>query len=117
MTGTYLLLALTILAQAQALGSDFSPKTSRQQFSNVAVNNIKIFTLLPAIVSAVGVTALPSLATAADKKSFEYQPALAGLDYGKPRTYYPDFVQKTSGLQYKVVKEGTTSVIVIENPP
>ena len=115
MTGTYLLLALTILVQAQALGSDFSPKTSRQQFSNVAVNNIKFFTLLPAIVSAVGVTALPTLATAADKKSFEYQPALAGLDYGKPRTYYPDFVQKTSGLQYKVVKEGTTPVIVIEN--
>eukprot|EP01031_Cornospumella_fuschlensis_P037759 gene37759-45873_t len=33
-------------------------------------------------------------------------PALQGLDYGKPRTTYPDFVQKPSGLQYKVVKEG-----------
>lgn len=37
----------------------------------------------------------------------EYQPALKGLDYGKPRTYYPDFTQKPSGLQYKEVKEGT----------
>ena len=113
MTGTYLLLALTILAQAQALGSDFTPKSTRQQFSTAAVNNIRVFTLLPAIVSAV---ALPSLASAADKKSFEYQPALAGLDYGKPRTYYPDFVQKTSGLQYKVVKEGSISITISSNP-
>ena len=59
------------------------------------------------VVPAIGVTIAPSLASAVDKKSFEYQPALAGLDYGKPRTYYPDFVQKVSGLQYKVVKEGT----------
>ena len=36
----------------------------------------------------------------------EYQPALQGLDYGKPRTYYPDYIQKDSGLQYKIVKEG-----------
>ena len=114
MTGTYVLLALTILAQTQALGSDFTPKSTRQQISNAAVNNIKVFTLLPAIVSAV---ALPSLASAAgDKKSFEYQPALAGLDYGKPRTYYPDFVQKTSGLQYKVVKEGSISIAISSNP-
>lgn len=41
------------------------------------------------------------------KSQFEYQPALQGLDYGKPRTYYPDFTQKPSGLQFKVVKEGT----------
>eukprot|EP01036_Dinobryon_divergens_P039301 gene39301-51788_t len=34
-------------------------------------------------------------------------PALEGLDYGKPRTTYPDFAQSASGLQYKVVKEGT----------
>jgi hypothetical protein len=40
----------------------------------------------------------------------EYQPALQGLDYGKPRTYYPDYVQKDSGLQYKVVKEGTGKI-------
>ena len=36
----------------------------------------------------------------------EYQPALQGLDYGKPRTFYPDFTQKPSGLQFKIVKEG-----------
>jgi len=40
------------------------------------------------------------------KTKFEYQPALTGLDYGKPRTLYPDFTQKSSGLQYKIVKEG-----------
>lgn len=50
---------------------------------------------------------LPLIANAATKGKLEYQPALQGLDYGKPRTYYPDFVQKDSGLQYKVVKEGT----------
>lgn len=32
---------------------------------------------------------------------FEYQPALQGLDYGKPRTVYPDFTQK-DGIQYVV---------------
>jgi hypothetical protein len=41
------------------------------------------------------------------KGRLEYQPALQGLDYGKPRTLYPDYVQKPSGLQYKVAKEGT----------
>eukprot|EP01035_Chromulina_nebulosa_P018234 gene18234-23905_t len=34
-------------------------------------------------------------------------PALQGLDYGKPRTFYPDYLRKPSGLQYKLVKEGT----------
>lgn len=57
---------------------------------------------------AVAVAALPAAAlAAAGKPQMEYQPALQGLDYGKPRTYYPDYVQKDNGLQYKVVKEGT----------
>mmetsp|Transcript_20169 Transcript_20169/g.20271 ORF Transcript_20169/g.20271 Transcript_20169/m.20271 type:complete len:243 (+) Transcript_20169:91-819(+) len=46
-------------------------------------------------------------AYAASKEKFEYMPALEGLDYGKARTVYPDFTQSPSGLQYKVVKEGT----------
>jgi FKBP-type peptidyl-prolyl cis-trans isomerase len=29
------------------------------------------------------------------------------LHTGKPRTIYPDFVQKSSGLQYKAVQEGS----------
>jgi hypothetical protein len=41
------------------------------------------------------------------KGKLEYMPALQGLDYGKPRTFYPDFIQTKSGLQYKLVKEGT----------
>ena len=45
--------------------------------------------------------------SAKNKAQFEYQPALAGLDYGKPRTYYPDFTAKPSGLQYKMAVEGT----------
>ena len=79
------------------------------------VNNLKESggTLIPAIAGlsaaavAVGVQPGPTLAN--DGK-YEYQPALKGLDYGKPRTYYPDFTQvKGSGLQYKVVKEGDPS--------
>ena len=93
--------------QTQALSPELSPKSIKQQFSIETSNNIKFLQVLPAVAAAIGVTIAPSLASAVDKKSFEYQPALAGLDYGKPRTYYPDFVQKVSGLQYKVVKEGT----------
>jgi hypothetical protein len=50
----------------------------------------------------------PAVALAAvGKPQMEYQPALQGLDYGKPRTYYPDYVQADNGLQYKVVKDDT----------
>lgn len=49
-------------------------------------------------------------ANADEKKQFEYMPALEGLDYGKPRTIYPDYIRKPSGLQYKLVKEGTGDV-------
>ena len=65
--------------------------------------------LLPTVSRAIDATATdnPAPARYKGKSQFEYQPALQGLDYGKPRTYYPDFEQKPSGLQYKVVKEGT----------
>ena len=33
------------------------------------------------------------VASAAPAARYEYQPALEGLDYGKPRTIYPDFEQ------------------------
>ena len=106
MTGAILLLALVSLTQTQALTPYNVPKSIKQQITSETANNIKFLQVLPAIASAIAITSAPSIASAVDKKSFEYQPALAGLDYGKPRTYYPDFVQKTSGLQYKVVKEG-----------
>jgi hypothetical protein len=93
--------AVASVMQVNALNPDFVPKTINQQFSALALKNVKFLQVLPVISAAVGM-----LVSAVEKKSFEYQPALAGLDYGKPRTYYPDFVQKTSGLQYKVVKEG-----------
>jgi hypothetical protein len=61
--------------------------------------------LVAAAVVAASTT-LPAFADGPPPARFEYQPALEGLDYGKPRSYYPDYVQKPSGLQYKVVKEG-----------
>ena len=68
--------------------------------------------LLGTLRLTVGASSLLSLAVQADegfKGKLEYQPALQGLDYGKPRTFYPDFLQKSSGLQYKIIKEGTGS--------
>lgn len=113
MTCTSLLFTLALLSSTWAMLPNQLPKSMKQQFSNGAVNDIKFLQILPAIATAIGVMTAPSVVSAVDKKSFEYQPALAGLDYGKPRTYYPDFVQKTSGLQYKVVKEGEIYAIEI----
>ena len=104
--GAVAFVAVSLVMQVNALNPDFLPKTTNQQFSALAIKNLKFLQVLPVITTVVGISAAPTLVSAVDKKSFEYQPALAGLDYGKPRTYYPDFVQKTSGLQYKVVKEG-----------
>ena len=106
MTRVILLLTLASIIQTQSLSPDFIPKSIKQQFATSTTNNINFLRVLPVVAAAIGVTSSSAPAFAVDKKSFEYQPALAGLDYGKPRTYYPDFVQKTSGLQYKVVKEG-----------
>lgn len=106
MMGAVAFIAVALVMQVNALNPDFLPKTINQQFSAFALKNVKFLQVLPVITAAAGMSAAPTLVSAVDKKSFEYQPALAGLDYGKPRTYYPDFVQKTSGLQYKVVKEG-----------
>lgn len=109
MIGAVAFVAMAVVVQVNGLNPDFVPKTINQQFSTIAAKNLKFLQVLPVIATAVGITTAPTLVSAVDKKSFEYQPALAGLDYGKPRTYYPDFVQKTSGLQYKVVKEGEVS--------
>lgn len=65
-------------------------------------------TILPVtIAGSLGILASSSSAAKAASTQFEYQPALQGLDYGKPRTAYPDFTQMKSGLQYKSVKEGS----------
>jgi len=112
------------------------PKSPRDIINN---NIITSSTTSIAILSSL---ILPTVANADGK--LEYQPALQGLDYGKPRyhfhnyhlqyqhyyyhhqcinitiiiinaiititiiisTFYPDFIQKPSGLQYKIVKEG-----------
>ena len=58
------------------------------------------------VLPIVSLTLAPYLVEAEPQGRLEYQPALQGLDYGKPRTFYPDFIQKDSGLQYKIVKEG-----------
>ena len=59
------------------------------------------------MVAAIAAALIPSKAIAdAPSARFEYQPALTGLDYGKPRTFYPDYEQLPSGLQYKLVKPG-----------
>ena len=79
-------------------------------------DKIKPVTFRQQIISGISKTTAPlagatvayllSRTAAEAKEQFEYQPALQGLDYGKIRTVYPDFIQKKSGLQYKVVKEG-----------
>ena len=54
--------------------------------------------ILPAaIAGSLGILATTSSSAArAASTQFEYQPALQGLDYGKPRTSYPDFTQMVS---------------------
>jgi hypothetical protein len=79
-----------------------APKTVKVLLKDQLFNHIHI---------GVGVTLAslaPSVVKADELKGqFEYQPALQGLDYGKPRTFYPDYKQVgNSGLQYKLVKEG-----------
>jgi len=75
-----------------------------QSVRTSAINNI----LYKVGLLSSSVVALPILANADNeyKGKLEYQPALEGLDYGKPRTIYPDFTQSKSGLQYKIIKEG-----------
>lgn len=101
------------ISPLKMMGNNDVPKSPsndmRQQVINTATK-----LLIPTATSLASVMLLGRRSVLADdaineKRRFEYQPALQGLDYGKPRTVYPDFVQKPSGLQYKVVKEGTGS--------
>ena len=75
-----------------------------QSVRSSSINNI----LQKFSIVTSGMIALPIISNAEVdyKGKLEYQPALEGLDYGKPRTFYPDFTQSKSGLQYKIVKEG-----------
>lgn len=95
------LLALSILTEAMCVNRFTTPKTVRGCALGDAGG-------VSGILAAGLVAGFADKANAAPKAQFEYQPALEGLDYGKPRTFYPDFTQyKNTGLQYKVVKEGT----------
>ena len=43
---------------------------------------------------------------------FESMPALAGKDYGKARTLYPDFTLAKSGIQYKDLAPGSGEAVI-----
>jgi FKBP-type peptidyl-prolyl cis-trans isomerase len=100
--------ALTLVLTAHGASGPFTrlsaPKSLRTQQITRAGG-------ISSVITAGLVASTAERANAAGKAQYEYQPALEGLDYGKPRTYYPDFTQvKGTGLQYKVVKEGTGKV-------
>lgn len=90
---------LLLLVASPALALQPRPCSGRQLLARSLAD-----LALPLI--ATPLLALGAPAAALAKGKLEYQPALQGLDYGKPRTYYPDYTQKDSGLQYKVVKQG-----------
>jgi hypothetical protein len=74
------------------------PKRAVQRVAENVISKARTGVFLSSVIAGIS-----SPAHAAGQ--FEYQPALAGLDYGKPRTLYPDFEQ-LNGLQYKQIKEG-----------
>ena len=93
------LLCLTCITTAWKI-----PSSIRDQTCNTgSAGLLQKAPMVAAIVAAL----VPSKAIAdAPAARFEYQPALTGLDYGKPRTFYPDYTQLPSGLKYKLVKPG-----------
>jgi FKBP-type peptidyl-prolyl cis-trans isomerase len=101
MAGTRCILAAVMAILFLVVRSEYqTPKTLKQSAISQCLKAIPVGSVL---ASALFVRA----AAAENKGKLEYQPALKGLDYGKPRTYYPDYTQKPSGLQYKAVTEGT----------
>jgi hypothetical protein len=100
-----LYVALTVLCMGSLTLGSLLPKSLRNSVTREVGSVGSIGGAIAAIVAGS-----PVIAQAAQGK-YEYQPALQGLDYGKPRTYYPDFTQTKDGsLQYKVIKEGTGPV-------
>ena len=106
-----LLLLLAFVRGPCAWASRIVPSSPRLQLSRQVAQGLSSTTVSLASLAFLRSPALAEEGIAGGgggkKAQFEYQPALKGLDYGKPRTFYPDFVQKPSGLQYKVVTEGT----------
>jgi hypothetical protein len=101
MAGTRFMFAALMAILLLVVRSEYrTPKTLKQSST---------FQYLKAIPfgSVLASSLFLKAAAAETKGKLEYQPALQGLDYGKPRTYYPDYAQKPSGLQYKAVTEGT----------
>ena len=100
-----LCVALTVLCWSPLTFGSLMPKCLK----NSAKSYIGSVSGISGAIAAIIVSS-PSISKASEGK-YEYQPALQGLDYGKPRTYYPDFTQTKDGsLQYKVIKEGTGPV-------
>lgn len=81
------------------------PKSIQQQFSQTLIENS-----IPALAFLGPFLYLNNVQADESQGQLEFMPALQGLDYGKPRTFYPDYQHKPSGLQYKVVKEGTGDI-------
>jgi len=104
-----MLLVLFLSCAVCSWASRIVPSSPRLQLGRQAVQGLSATTLSLASLVFLQRPALAEegISAGGKKAQFEYQPALKGLDYGKPRTFYPDFVQKPSGLQYKVVTEGT----------
>jgi FKBP-type peptidyl-prolyl cis-trans isomerase len=100
-----MVMCILYIAVSDALNMDQSPRSVRESIlSTIRTGVAKVSrTVLPVAGTAL---LAPVFKADAQQGQLEYQPALQGLDYGKPRTYYPDYVQVKSGLQYKVVKEG-----------
>lgn len=98
-------IALVVMVLITIEGFDFAPKSFKEYAVGQKLNGLR--KIAPLIATAVASTTVANKVLADPEAKFEYQPMLQGLDYGKSRTYYPDFIQKPSGLQYKVVTEGS----------
>jgi len=94
-----MMLSFLVVMAGCVFGYDGQPRLHSSSLFSKSARQVAV-SVSTVLVGAAGVRA-------AQQGQLEYQPALQGLDYGKPRTYYPDFTQGKNGLQYKMVKEGT----------
>ena len=96
-------LLVFIVVASLALVAALVPTTSqtpKSLVSNVKESGAAFF---PSIAGLTAAAVASSIKPAfANDGKYEYQPALKGLDYGKPRTYYPDFTQSTKGTGLQV---------------
>eukprot|EP01038_Epipyxis_sp_PR26KG_P008534 gene8534-11534_t len=101
----FMFVASLVLAVALKQDSFHSVPVALNKQMKIIQKVIPIGAIAISITNILNPTKVSANSKIMDGK-LEYMPALQGLDYGKPRTYYPDYTQKESGLQYKVVTEG-----------